>query len=70
MTSCDSCVLQALLVTGGRRRDGTTNIPLDSTEVLLQNTWTYVAALPATRYKISATSFNNLVYVFGRCSSP
>ena len=70
MTSCDSCVLQALLVTGGIRRDGTTNIPLDSTEVLLQSTWTYVAALPATRYKISATSFNNLVYVFGRCSSP
>ena len=57
-------VLQALLVTGGW--DGSDYF--SSTEIYLESTstWSYAAALPSSRYGISAATLDNSVFVFGK----
>ena len=59
---------QALLVTGGRRRDGNTNIALDSTEIFYRGAWTYASALPSPMHKMSGIFLNKLVYLVGENS--
>ena len=55
-------------MTGGRKRVGSSNIALDSTEIFVQSVWTYVSALPTPMHKMSAIFLNNLVYMVGENS--
>ena len=55
-------------MTGGRRREGNTNIALDSTEIFVQSAWTYASALPSPMHKMSGIFLNKLVYLVGENS--
>ena len=56
------CPMQVLLVTGGNYGGN-----LDSTELLLPSapSWSYSAALPSPRYRLSGATLDNKVVVTG-----